>query len=231
MPRLRHLELKTLSEALLELYSPEAYVDLPGRMFFTLRRCLSFDLFGFSEILDSQNERSIIYPKNGLTLQAFAAYLDQHPSWHAIFRDQIDSSVKISDFASLLEWQHTDLYNYCFRPNGLNRQLAFMMLDQRPQLGIALNRSQRDFSEEDRSILDLLKPHFAQVYQTSRLFSHLSVAAESNSQAWIVTDNTGRILFETGKAIDLLKEYFGHNGSLPGTSSRLAEASRPRTGG
>jgi hypothetical protein len=87
MRRLRDLELNTLSEALLHLYSSEAYADPPARMFGALRRCFFFDL----------------------------------------------------------EWQCTDLYNYCFRSGGLNRQPAFMTLDQPPRLGIALNRSQRVF--------------------------------------------------------------------------------------
>jgi hypothetical protein len=59
--------------------------------------------------------------------------------------------------------------------------------------------------------LDLLKPHLSQALTTSKLFSYYSEAAEDNGQAWIVVDSAGRIVFETGKAIGLLKEYFGHN--------------------
>ena len=52
-------------------------------------------------------------------------------------------------------------------------------------------------------------------YRTSRLFSYLSDAAEAKGQACIVVDSCGRILFETGRALAWLREYFGHNGSLP----------------
>ena len=38
---------------------------------------------------------------------------------------------------------------------------------------------------------------------------------EANGQAWILLDSKGSILFETGQAVNLLTEYFGHNGSLP----------------
>jgi len=215
MARLNHSELKALSGALLELYAPGPYTDLPARMFTTLHRCLSFDFLGYYEISDNQNQRSVIYPEYPFDNRIFEAYLHQHPTWNGIVSGRLESSVKISDFVSRAGWQRTDLYNYIFRPQGQNHQLAFITLGELPQLGVALNRSTRDFSEEERSVLDLLKPHLSQALTASKLSSCFSHAAESNGQAWIVTDSTGRILFETGKAIDLLKEYFGHNGSLP----------------
>jgi hypothetical protein len=76
LPRSRRLEFKTLSESPLQLYSPEAYADPPARMAGALRLCLSLDLCGLSEILDSRNERSNICPVNGLSLQAFAISIE-----------------------------------------------------------------------------------------------------------------------------------------------------------
>jgi hypothetical protein len=216
MPRLRHLELRALSEALLELYSPGPNADLPERFFNILRRCFEFDYFAYHEISDDYHPtRNITYPEYGLDVKALEAYLHQHFTWNAFAVDRRESPVKISDFATLAQWQRTDLYNHIFRPRGQNHQLAFITLGHQPQLGIALNRSTLDFSEEERSLSGLLKPHLDQAFRASRLFSYLSDATESNGQEWIVADSSGRILFETGKAIDLLKEYFGHNGSLP----------------
>jgi DNA-binding CsgD family transcriptional regulator len=88
-------------------------------------------------------------------------------------------------------------------------------MDPHVRLAISVNRRRSAFSEEERSTLNLLKPHFSQAFIASRLFSYYSDVAKGNGQAWIVANSAGRILFETGKAIDLLKEYFGHNGSLP----------------
>ncbi|MBV8415434.1 MAG: helix-turn-helix transcriptional regulator [Verrucomicrobia bacterium] len=215
MPRLGHLELRAFSEALLELYSPGPNTDLPARMFTTLHRCLSFDFLGYHEITDNRNQRGVIYPEYPFHKGIFEAYLHQHPAWNAIIRARLEASVKISDFVSRDRWQRTDLYNHIFRPRGLNHQLAFITFGEFSQLGVALNRSTRDFSEEERSLLDLFKPHLSQALTASKLFSYYSDAAEGNGQAWIVADSAGRILFETGKAIDLLREFFGQNGSLP----------------
>jgi hypothetical protein len=145
----------------------------------------------------------------------FIQFMDQHPLIQATIKDRIQGSQKISDYLTLNQWKRTDLWNNFFRPEGLNYQLAHLTLNEGPQLGLALNRTKRDFSEEERRIFDLLMPHFVQKFRTSRLFSHLSDAAEAGAQACLVVDSTGRILFETGKAVDLSAEYFGHNGSLP----------------
>jgi DNA-binding CsgD family transcriptional regulator len=216
MARLRHSELKVLSEALLELYKPGPNSNLPERFFTILRRCFAFDYFAYHEIIDDyQPNRNVIYPEYRLDVKALEAYFHQHLTWNACVVDRVGSPVKISDFATIAQWQRTDLYNYIFRPYGQNHQLAFITQGSQPQLGIALNRSTLDFSEEERSLLGLLKPHLDQAFRGSRLFTYLSDAAESRGQAWIVADGSGRILFETGKAVHWLVEYFGHNGSLP----------------
>ena len=215
MSRLRHLELRTLSEALLELHSPGPHDDFPARVSAILRRCLPFDCLAYHEIVDNQNQRAIFSPEIPFDAQIFERYLHQHPTWNAFTKDHVETCVRISDFMSRANWERTDLFNHIFRPLTFHHQLAFITLGELPQLGIALNRSSRDFSEEERTVLDLLKPHLSQALSTSKLFSYYSDAAESNGQALIVVNSAGRILFETGRAIELLKEYFGHNGSLP----------------
>jgi DNA-binding CsgD family transcriptional regulator len=215
MARLDHSELKALSDALLALYWPGPHADFPARVSAVMRRSLPFDCLAYHEIVDNQNQRAIFYPEIPFNAQIFETYLDQHPTWNAFTKDHVESCVKISDFMSRDNWERTDLYNHIFRPLTFRHQLAFITLGELPQLGIALNRSGRDFSEEERTVLDLLKPHLSQALTASKLFSNYSDVAEDGGQAWIVANSAGRILFETSKAIDLLKEYFGHNGSLP----------------
>jgi DNA-binding CsgD family transcriptional regulator len=210
MARLRHQELKTFSEALLELYSPGPYSDFPDRVSAILRRCLSFELLSYHEIVDNQNQRALCYPDTPFDMQAFEAYLDQHPTWNAFTRDHMESSVKISDFLTCNEWERTDLYNYIFRPFALRNQLAFITLGEQPQLGLSVNRTRRDFSEEERGILNLLKPHFTQAFSASQLFSHFSDAAQAFTEGYLVADGMGRIRFCTTKAASWLEEYFDH---------------------
>jgi hypothetical protein len=64
-------------------------------------------------------------------------------------------------------------------------------------------------------LLDLLVPHLLQAFHTSQLFTRVSEIVEATGQAWLVVDSTGHILFESGKAVSWLIEYFGQSRSLP----------------
>jgi DNA-binding CsgD family transcriptional regulator len=210
MARLRHQDLKTLSESLLELYSPGSRADFPDRVSAILRRCFSFDCLAYHEIADNQSQRALTYPEFPFDMEAFAKYLDQHPTWNAVTKDHVEACMKISDFLNRDKWERTDLYNHIFRPHAFHYQLGFGTQGELPQLAIALNRSRRDFSEEERSILDLLKPHLAQAFCTSQLFSYFSDAAHAFSEGYLVADAMGTIRFGTSKAVRWLEEYFGH---------------------
>ena len=214
MARLKHSELQALSKTLLGLYSPGPYGDFPARLIALVRRLFCCDNYCWNEFAGHTALRTVHEPEFSGSLDILNHYIDQHPLATALLKDHVRHAVRISDFTTLRQWQYSDLWNNFFRLEDLNYQLIFFSYGQR-QAGIALNRSTRDFSEEERSMLNLLGPHFGQAYQTSRLFSHLSEAAEGNNQAWLVVDSMGHILFETGKAVHWLVEYFGHNGSLP----------------
>ena len=164
---------------MLELYAPVSYADHPARLFAVLRRHFSCDSYCYDEFIGTAAIRRAHTPELRLDTEVFNRYAAQHPSIEAIVRDQIRSSVKISDFKTLSQWRHTDLYNDFFRLEGLNYQLGYLALNEGPRLGLALNRTKRDFSEEERAMFDLLLPHFLQAFQTTQLFSRLSESAEA----------------------------------------------------
>jgi hypothetical protein len=155
MARLKHSELKVLSDSLLELYSPGPYADLPARLIALVRRHFSCDNYCWNEFAGKTALRTVHEPDFSGSVHVLNHYIDQHPLATALLKDQVQSSVKISDFTTLRQWQQSDLWNNFFRLEGLNYQLTFFSSGQH-QVGIALNRSQRDFSEEERSMLDLL---------------------------------------------------------------------------
>lgn len=214
MQRLTHRELKAVSEALVELYSPAPYAEFPARLIALSRRLFSCENYCYNEFDRDKALRFVHEPAYGGELEVFNHYVGQHPLAIPVLKHQVPYSVKISDFATLRHWQRSDLYNNFFRLEGLNHQLVF--LSPGPlQVGMALNRARRDFSETERAMLDLLAPHITQAYRNSKLFSLMSDANESAHQGWIVANSSGRILSGSAKALGWLTEYFGPNGSLP----------------
>jgi DNA-binding CsgD family transcriptional regulator len=100
--------------------------------------------------------------------------------------------------------------------------------------GITLNRSQRDFSERDRTVLTLLRPHIVQGYRTAlavdRLRTDLALAAramETPGFGLIVVADSGRIDLLSPGGDALLASYFGARrqaDELPDALSRWVRA-------
>src|SRR6516162_7551718 len=124
MPSLKHSELQALSNTLLELYSPCSRADLPERFFAALERHLSCDSYCYNEFCGQIAVRMAQKPVLRLDATVFNRYVDQHPTIAVFVRDQTQSSLKISDFLSLNQWQRSDLWNNFFRLECLNYQLG-----------------------------------------------------------------------------------------------------------
>jgi DNA-binding CsgD family transcriptional regulator len=82
------------------------------------------------------------------------------------------SITKISDFYSARQWHGTDIYNDLYRPLGLEHELMLCLPDASLQTA-GTARSMRlcflrgrgpDFSERDRAVLTLLRPHLHQAH-------------------------------------------------------------------
>jgi DNA-binding CsgD family transcriptional regulator len=211
MTPLRHQELDSLSESLLDLYSPVSAAELPERLFRLLRRFIACDFCSYHEQVGSQTQRMTTSPAymDEVKLEIFNRYLHQHPSLRAVRATGTSAAVKISDFVTLAEWRRTDLYDAIFRPEQQDYELAYIDLCEMPNLAIALSRSRRDFSEKERAMLNLLRPHLLQAYRLNKLLTHLSEASEASDRGYLVVDSKFRIRFATRRATAWLQEYFG----------------------
>ena len=130
MARLRPQELDSLSESLLDLYSPVSAADLPERLFRLLRRFITCDFCSYNEQVGSQTHQMVTSPvyMDEKKLQIFNRYLHQHPSLRAVRATGMQAAVKISDFVTLSEWRRTDLYDAIFRPEQQDYELAYIDL-------------------------------------------------------------------------------------------------------
>ena len=200
---------RNLSKALLELHSARPHTDFPARLFASLRVCFNCDFYTFNEWTDKNVERIEIYPNWDASLKQFKEYLSEHPSIDTIYRRRLKSAVKASDFVSLTHWRQTRLCNEFFRLRNQSYQLTFVSAEQLPKLAVSLNRASRDFTEEERSLLNLLRPHLIQAYRESLLFSYLNQAAGISNDGFIVVDRALRIRYVNPRGLVLLKDFFG----------------------
>jgi hypothetical protein len=114
-------------------------------------------------------------------------YAHEHPLLTHFKRTRDGGAVQFADLVSQCQFRRTSLYNEFFRPLGITQQMTFCLQDPTDLfVAIALNRTRTDFSERERLLLNLLRPHLLQAYHNAevvtRLFGELTQAGEALEQ-------------------------------------------------
>lgn len=126
-------------------------------------------------------------------------------------------AYKLSDFLRQDELRSTSLWKEALGPLGVDYQIAFTLPSQPTVLvGVTLNHGAHDFSERDRQLLNLARPHLAQAYRNAQIHTEarrrllaLERGLESSDRAAIILQEDGRIRTASRQAQDLLRRGFG----------------------
>ena len=204
--------LRTLSQALAELHRPGTHDDFPNRLFACVRFCFLCDFYSYDELTENDAERIEIYPALGVNVDILASWLNRRSDVGGIYKH--NGSLRVLHFSSPSHRYRTELHDDLLGLLGQKHHLGLVTFEGRSRLNIALSRSAQSFSEEERRLLDILRPHLAQAYKASKLNSFLSEALGIANVGFLVADRTGKIRYATARALKLLKEYFYSNSQL-----------------
>jgi DNA-binding CsgD family transcriptional regulator len=146
-----------------------------------------------------------------------AQYLHQHPVYAYAKRTGDDSAHTIADFVSRSQWRRGPLYNEMYRPRGIEAQISFTF-STRPghTIGVILNRARPEFRENERLLLNLLRPHLIEAYRnleaTARTRSALARAhaiIEEVGFGIVAIGANGRMELANARARQALALFFG----------------------
>jgi len=104
--------------------------------------------------------------------EQFARYALQNPlaAWHMRTRD--GRPLRFSDIVSAEQLHATDLYREVYAHLGVEHQIAFTLPSPGQRImAIALSRCERDYSDEERELLTLARPHLIQAYRNALEFT------------------------------------------------------------
>jgi DNA-binding CsgD family transcriptional regulator len=143
-------------------------------------------------------------------------YSHEHPILTHIRRTKDGRAVKFSDFISERQFRRTGLYNEFFRPLRLKHQMHALFGEPQNLLaGLALNREAKDFSERERLLMNLLRPHLARSYENAEAITGLflklteiKTALDRLDRGIVFLTRGRRIKDMTDPARRLLKEFF-----------------------
>jgi DNA-binding CsgD family transcriptional regulator len=148
-----------LVDGLTELDDPEGFAGLalPG-----LARLVGCDSLSFTVLGAEAGQVSVTRHPDGISsrgsVAAFAAYVHEHPLANH-YRETGDARpIMISDFLSRQDFHRLSLYGEYFRWVPVEHQIAFGLPAAGPEIiGIALNRAESDFTEDERDLLNVIR--------------------------------------------------------------------------
>ena len=146
------------------------------------------------------------------------------------------SVIKISDFYSARQWHSTGFYHDCARPEGIEHELT-LCLPAGPGriLRLVFVRGPGpDFSDRDRDLLTVLRPHLHQAYLDAERRRHPS--PQLTDRHWdllhlLAAGHTNaQIARRLGISEGTVRTHLEHIYRLLGVSSRAAAVTRAFTG-
>jgi len=141
-----------------------------------LREALPTDWVSLNEV-GEQPEQTIAIVEPPLEQRwhaAWAQYGSQNPLVARIERTRDGRVFRFSDVVTPAELHALDLYRKLYAPIGLEHQIAFTLPSpSQTIIGVALSRRERDFSDLERDLLELARPHLIQAYNNAMRYSRL----------------------------------------------------------
>lgn len=114
-------------------------------------------------------------------------HMDDNPLVPYAARTGDGSARKWSDFVTQRRMHATALWDGLFRPFAVERQMVALLPAPAPLLvAVVLNRCGRDFSERDRTLLNLLRPHLVNAYRNAQARTILSALGRATGDAAVV---------------------------------------------
>ena len=159
--------LRQLIDELAELYEPTDPAGYPARAITVASALIEADSCSYNEFREAGLARHRIDPA-GVgefpdSAQLFRQHLPEHPVLRHYLATGDGSASRVSDFLSDRQFRALGLHRDFYRHAEVNYQLALIVPGPRgAQIGMALNREHADFTEDERELADLLRPHVAQ---------------------------------------------------------------------
>ena len=233
MERLTQRDFRAVLEFLLRSYAVCDFPRFSAHVVSTLPLVVPSDITTYNEVHPRKNRVTMVTDPPGAldfpdSLRIFERHMGDHPLIARHQRTGDGRAFKISDFLTRSRFHRLALYNEYYRRVDVEHQIAFT-LPAPPGLviGIALNRGRRDFSERERLVLNVLRPHLIQAYRNAEVVTEMrhSLASLDTAMAFIgrgvvVLTAKGRIRLMTERARELTARYFG---SVPHRSDRLPD--------
>lgn len=169
MYRLCHSDCEQLLDLTADLYTCRLEEGWRSRLLKRLRAIIPFEFGGCHLVRKGDRFIDPCYepakPPMPAASKHFWRLVEAHPMNGILFGQPLQS-WKITDVVSRTDFRKTELFDVLYRPLGVDCEMS-AVVPSRSEPGrcllITLHRSKTDFTQRDRTLLNLLLPHTARV--------------------------------------------------------------------
>ena len=180
-----HADCEKLLELASVLYSPGQCDFLRRQLLTSLRSLIPHDLGACHWMQPSRHEVAAWYEPHRRPLpvahQEFWRLIENHPLNRVLF-SQPARAWKLSDVMPRKTFRQTELYEALYRPLNVDCEITAVLPEKTGDgtfFLLSLHRRDHDFTERERTLLNLLLPHIARAQH--RLVSRPAAGAHTNA--------------------------------------------------
>ena len=201
------------------IYGCRSLDDFPRHVLVELRKLIPCTFSGYNEVNVSRDRLIAVLdppqPQLEALVQNFGKYIAQHPVVSYMNSTGDGQALKISDFIGVREYRQTAIFREFFHHIGVEDQLAIgIRAENGFVIGIAFNRTERNFTEKDRLRLNLVRPHVIQAYVHAQeraghieQLTDLQRALGENGRGLIAINAKGTVIHSTPGVFESLAHY------------------------
>lgn len=220
MTRLGSRELRKLLDFIHDCYALRPHSTFPDYLVAALHKIVPGDIHAYNEIC---TERKIAIAKwapssvqmipDGLSI--LAKHAVENPVVPYFEKTRDGRPKKVTDFIPLGKFQRCALHNEFYLPFRIRYHLSTALTaGGKTIITLTSHRWNKDFSDSERTILDLVRPHVVQALTNSRLHSAVRQEAESRqhglealAKPLLAVNGNGKIRWMTEAARPLSVRY------------------------
>jgi len=214
MDPLSQNDCRALLSAVQAIHGITLIEEFPAKVLSTIRQILPCNSMCYNEVaLPDSMQSWIMEPADALPgpllKEAFLRNYTEHPVFLHYARTGDLRSYRMSDFLSWRQFHDSTLYNEYYRQSSVEYQLTTaLMLGSDRMIAIAIDRHCRDFSENERLSLDLLRPHLVQAYHNVQTLELMKHAVEGNGKKLLIVSRSGQVILAGDNAWRVIAKYF-----------------------
>ncbi len=153
----------------------------------------------------------------GWAIPVWERHAGENPLLQRYLRTRDGRALRFSDVISRRQLHSLPLYQQFYEPLGVEHQVAFILPSTAElTIGVALTRAKADFSERDRRLLELTRPHMIQAYRAAELREGLAATVgglrsglDADGRALVLLDGDAAVSFASAAAEELFGGELG----------------------